>query len=91
MSRKPEAEEIGNNQAATKNPSALSDDYVEGAQAIASFLGAGWNERRVYRARETGALPIRRKSGIGIYAFRSELTAALHDRATLPSLTVGDT
>jgi len=66
----------------------LRDDYIEGAAPIATFLGPGWNERRVYRARETGALPIRRKSGIGIYAFRSELTAALRDPATLPILTM---
>ena len=68
----------------------LSDDYLNGVEAIAAFLGPDWSERRVYRARETGALPIRRKSGIGIYAFRSELTAALQDPTTLPTLTAND-
>jgi hypothetical protein len=68
----------------------LCDDYLNGVEAIAAFLGPDWSKRRVYRARETGALPIRRKSGIGIYAFRSELTAALQDRPTLPTLTAND-
>ena len=65
----------------------INDDYLNGVESIATFLGPEWNERRVYRARETGALPIRRKPGIGIYAFRSELTAALQDPTTLPILT----
>src|SRR5258708_25276255 len=51
----------------------IRDDYLEGAPAIAAFLGDDWNKRRVYRARDTGALPIRRRPGIGLYAFRSEL------------------
>jgi len=65
-------------------------DILNGVEAIAAFLGPGWSKRRVYRARETGALPIRRKSGIGIYAFQSELTAALRDRPTLLTLTAND-
>jgi hypothetical protein len=54
---------------------ALASDYLEGAGAVASFLG--WNVRKVRYARETGALPIRVKQGIGLYAFKSELVAAL--------------
>jgi|GEM_PF-614044 len=53
----------------------LASDYLEGVGAVASFLG--WNIRKVRYARETGALPIRVKQGIGLYAFKSELVAAL--------------
>jgi hypothetical protein len=68
----------------------LADDYLEGASAIAKFLGPDWTERRVYRARDVGALPIRRKPGIGLYAFQSELRAALTAPETLPGLTARD-
>ncbi len=61
-----------------------ADDYVQGATAIASFLGPSWTPRQVFHARETGALPIRKKRGIGIYAFKSELVAGLRDPTTLP-------
>lgn len=62
-------------------------DKLEGVEAIAAFLGPEWTERRVYRAREVGSLPIRRKPGIGLYAFRSELCAALKAPETLGGLT----
>jgi hypothetical protein len=62
----------------------LADDYLEGAGEIAAFLGPKWTERKVYHAREVKALPIRRKEGLGLYAFGSELTAALKAPETLP-------
>jgi hypothetical protein len=65
---------------------AIANDYLEGAASIAAFLGPTWNERKVYHAREAGSLPIRRKPGIGLYAFRSELLAALKAPDTLNSL-----
>jgi hypothetical protein len=61
----------------------IGDDYLEGAAAIAAFLGPAWTERKVYHAREVHALPIRRKVGIGLYAFRSELLEALKAPETL--------
>ena len=68
---------------------AVATDYLEGAASIAAFLGPTWNERKVYHARELGTLPIRRKAGIGLYAFRSELLAALKAPDTLNPLTSG--
>jgi hypothetical protein len=59
----------------------LTTDYLEGVDAIALFLG--WNIRKVRYARETGALPIRVKNGVGIYAFKSEIIAALKTPDTL--------
>jgi hypothetical protein len=59
----------------------VADEYLEGVEAIAAYLG--WNIRKVRYARETGALPIRVKHGIGLYAFKSELLAALKSPDTL--------
>jgi hypothetical protein len=59
----------------------LADEYLEGVDAIAKYLG--WNIRKVRYARETGALPIRVKPGIGLYAFKSEILAALKSPGTL--------
>lgn len=59
----------------------ITVDYLEGADAIALFLG--WSVRKVRYARETGALPIRVKNGVGIYAFKSEIIAALKTPDTL--------
>jgi phage terminase Nu1 subunit (DNA packaging protein) len=60
----------------------LSDDLLDSAEAIASELG--WvsssgkpQVRRVYHLREKGCPVIRKRSGIGIYAFKSELKAWL--------------
>lgn len=64
-------------------PEATITDFLGGANAIAEFLGPGWTTRKVYHARESGALPIRRRQGLGIYAFRSELAVALKDPDTL--------
>jgi hypothetical protein len=65
----------------------IGNDYLVGAAAIATFLGPAWTERKVYHAREVHALPIRRKAGIGLYAFRSELLEALKAPETLNGLT----
>ena len=59
----------------------ITVDYIEGVDAIALFLG--WSARKVRYARETGALPIRVKNGVGIYAFKSEIIAALKTPDTL--------
>jgi hypothetical protein len=59
----------------------LSADYLEGVEAIASYLG--WSARKVRYAREIGALLIRVKSGVGLYAFKSEILAALKTPDTL--------
>lgn len=71
----------------TLDVSSVGDDYLEGTAAIAAFLGPSWSQRKVYYARETRALPIRRRAGIGLYAFRSELLAALKAPETLKPLT----
>ena len=56
---------------------------IEGAGAIAAHLGK--TERWVYQARERGwSVPIRKRDGIGIYAFAEELDAWLLDPDTLP-------
>ncbi len=61
---------------------ALGQDLLEGAEAIAAFLG--WKPRKVYQAREDGwTIPIRKREGLGLYAFKSELRAWLRDPATL--------
>jgi hypothetical protein len=57
------------------------DDYLGSVAAIATFLG--WSVRKVRYARETRALPIRVKSGVGLYAFKSEILAALKTPDTL--------
>jgi len=67
-------------------PNTDAPDLLEGAVEIAKFLsglGLRFDERRVYRARETGALPIRSKRGFGLYAFRSELLAEFKNPDTL--------
>ncbi len=61
----------------------LSDDYLGGVEAIAAFMG--WTIRKVRYARETGALPIRVKHGVGLYAFKSELVRSLQTPETLQS------
>ena len=61
----------------------LRQDYLESVTEIANFLG--WTPRKVRYARETGALPIRVKKGVGLYAFKSEILAALKTPDTLTS------
>lgn len=51
----------------------LADDLLEGAPAIAAFLG--WKPRQVYNACEKGHLPIHKVPGIGITARKSALLA----------------
>ena len=56
----------------------LGDDLLDGAEAIARELGwtngrGKWHTRRVYHLREKGCPVIRRREGLGVYAFRSEL------------------
>lgn len=72
---------------AARSTAPVSDDYLEGVDQIAAFLGPYWTNRKVYHAREVNSLPIRRKAGIGLYAFKSELEAALKAPETLPDLT----
>lgn len=62
--------------------SPVSTDILNGVDEIAEFLGC--KPRRVRYARETGALPIRVKPGLGLYAFKSELITSLHDPDGLP-------
>jgi hypothetical protein len=62
----------------------IAADLLEGAEEIAAFLGGKWNANRVYIARSRETLPIRSKAGVGIYAFKSELWAALEAPETLP-------
>ena len=59
----------------------FTSDYLDGVEAIANYLG--WSVRKVRYAREIRALPIRAKAGIGLYAFKSELIAALKTPDTL--------
>ena len=73
--------------AVERNP---PSEYLEGAAEIAAFLtrelgGTHWTARKVRHARDTGALPIRQKPGIGLYAFGSELIEALKAPETLPN------
>ncbi len=67
-------------------PASLSNasaDRLEGAEAIASYLG--WKVRRVTYMREHATdCPIRKRPGLGLYAFRSELDAWLRAPETLP-------
>lgn len=60
----------------------ISDDMIVGTDRIAQFLG--WTKRQVLYAREQKALPIRFRRGVGIYAFKSELVAALKAGDSLP-------
>jgi hypothetical protein len=64
----------------------IAEDMLDGAGAIAAYLG--WPPRRVYKAREEGwCAPIRKRQGIGLYAFKSELDAWLKAPETLSDKT----
>lgn len=65
----------------SQSPS-IANDLLNGVDEIADFLG--YKPRRVRYARETRALPIRVKPGLGLYAFKSELVAALQTPDGLP-------
>lgn len=69
---------------AHRGPTTFADDYLEGAGAIATFLGGAWNEAKVYHARSTRALPIRKLRGTLVYAFKSELEPAMRCSKSLP-------
>jgi len=60
------------------------EDRLDGAEAIAAYLSR--KPRWVYQAREEGwTVPIRKREGLGIYAFKSELDAWMRDPETLPT------
>lgn len=62
------------------------NDRLDGAQAIAEFMGWPGDEglKKVYRARERKwSIPIRKRDGLGIYAFKSELESWLKAEETL--------
>jgi hypothetical protein len=60
----------------------VSRPRLEGAAAIAQYLGRP--ERWVYHSREKGwSCPIRKRDGMGLYAFPDELDAWLEAPETL--------
>jgi len=62
---------------------AEDDDRLDGVCAIAAFLKT--TQHGVYYARRSATLPIRRIGKRGeLYAFKSELDAALKNPQTLP-------
>jgi len=65
-------------------PTALADDLLAGAEAIAAFLGPKWNVNRVYQAKHRKTLPIRSRPGMRVYAFKSELRAYFAAPEALP-------
>lgn len=68
---------------AQDNTPPIAADLIEGAAEIAAYLG--WKPRRVYQLREQArGAPVRRRDGVGLYAFKSELDAWLKDGSTLP-------
>jgi hypothetical protein len=66
------------------NTAPIASDLIEGAAAIAAYLGGKWDARRVRQARDRGwSTPIRRRE-MGLYALKSELDAWLKADDTLP-------
>ncbi|WP_312126512.1 hypothetical protein [Brevundimonas sp.] len=60
-----------------------TNDRLDGAEAIATYLGK--KPRWVYQAREQKwPVPIRKREGMGIYAFKSELDSWLQGDDALP-------
>ena len=53
----------------------LTDDLLQGAKAIAEYMGQGWTERKVFNAFEQRSLPIHKVPGLGITARKSTLMA----------------
>lgn len=68
-------------------PDTLAEDLLEGADAIAAFLG--WTPRRVYHVAEKGGLPIHKLPGIGLIARKSTLRVVF-ERLDAPYLTTID-
>lgn len=60
-----------------RDPVPLYDDLLQGAEAIARYLGSGWNASRVRVAKHRRTLPIRYRRGMGLYAFKTELNSFL--------------
>lgn len=56
-----------------------SENLLQGAAAIADYLGGKWSPARVYLAHSRKQLPIRKRAGFGIYAFKSELDEFLRE------------
>jgi hypothetical protein len=81
-----ESPDFGGVKFAADSDASISEDFLGGAEAIAKFLGEPWTVRRVRYARELGALPIRMKRGIGLYALKSELCTALTAEDSLPNV-----
>jgi hypothetical protein len=48
-----------------------SENLLQGAAAIAGYLGGKWTPARVYTAHQRKQLPIRKRPGFGLYAFKS--------------------
>ena len=62
--------------------SSLADDILYGAAAIGAFMGL--EHRQVTHLRESDSdCPIRKRPGLELYAFRSELEAWLKAPETL--------
>lgn len=68
-------------------PAALADDLLEGADAIAAYLG--WTPRRVYHVAEKRGLPIHKVTGIGLVARKSALRATF-EQLDAPFLTTAN-
>lgn len=64
-------------------PDTIAADLLQGADAIAEYLGGKWNSNKVYIAKSRRTLPIRSMEGMGVYAFKSELRTALMAPETL--------
>ena len=63
--------------------SAENPNRLDGADAIAAYLGR--KPRWVYQAREEGwSVPIRKRDGTGLYAFKDELDAWERSPDSLP-------
>jgi hypothetical protein len=58
----------------------LSDDLLEGAKAIAAFMGNKWTAKRVYRLADMGGWPIWHEPGVGLMARKSALLRHLQER-----------
>jgi hypothetical protein len=59
-----------------------AEDRLDGAGAIATYLG--WNKKKVYNAWELRwSVPIRKRDGLGLYAFKTELDAWMKAPETL--------
>ena len=75
---------VQNHSNAVDESPAPAHDRLEGADAIAAYLEV--KPRWVYQAREAGwDVPIRKRPGLGLYAFKSELDAWMRAPETMPA------